>query len=147
MVRNIGNQIATSKGSVQYGVNHLASSLLLIIGHSKCGAIGAAAASEADKAKLEAPIQSELSTIGKVTGDIEGVKLNVNNQVAAADAEFADKIKEGHLVVIGAVYDFADDMKMGAGKLNIINVNGETDASKIAAALSAKPAKSEHKVH
>jgi carbonic anhydrase len=147
MVRNIGNQIATSKGSVQYGVNHLASSLLLIIGHSKCGAIGAAAASEVDKAKLEAPIQSELSTIGKVTGDIEGVKLNVNNQVAAADAEFADKIKEGHLVVIGAVYDFADDMKMGAGKLNIINVNGETDASKIAAALSAKPAKSKHKVH
>ncbi|MEI7843925.1 MAG: carbonic anhydrase [Gallionellaceae bacterium] len=144
MVRNIGNQIATSKGSVQYGVNHLASSLLLIIGHSKCGAIGAASG---DFSKLETPIQAELTTIGKVTGDIEGVKTNVNNQVAAANAEFADKIKEGHLIVIGAVYDFADDMKMGAGKLNIINVNGQTDATKIAAALSAKSVANEHKGH
>ena len=29
VVRNIGNQLATAKGSVQYGVNHLASSLLI----------------------------------------------------------------------------------------------------------------------
>lgn len=84
MIRNIGNQTATALGSVQYGVNHLNSSLLLIIGHSKCGAIAAAAASDSDKAKLEAPIQKELQTIGKVTADIEGVKANVNNQVAAA---------------------------------------------------------------
>src|SRR3989338_5450538 len=42
MVRNIGNQLATAKGSVQYGVNHLASSLLIFIGHSSCGAIKAA---------------------------------------------------------------------------------------------------------
>lgn len=137
MVRNIGNQLATSKGSVQYGINHLASSLLLIIGHSKCGAVAAASG---DFSKLEAPIQAELTTIGKVTGDIAGVKTNVNNQVAAAGIEFADKIKEGHLLVIGAVYDFSDDMKMGAGKLNIINVNGETDAAKIKAALNATAA-------
>ena len=32
MVRNIGNQLSTAKGSVQYGVNHLGSSLLLFIG-------------------------------------------------------------------------------------------------------------------
>lgn len=147
MVRNIGNQTATSLGSVQYGVNHLNSSLLLIIGHSKCGAIAAAAASDSDKAKLEAPIQKELETIGKVTGDIDGVKTNVNNQVAAAKKEFADKVKAGHLIIVGAVYDFANDMKQGAGKLNVINVNGETDAAKIAAALSAKAAASEHAHH
>lgn len=45
MIRDIGNQIATATGSVQYGVNHLNSSLLIIIGHSKCGAISAAALS------------------------------------------------------------------------------------------------------
>lgn len=144
MIRNIGNQVATAPGSVEYGVNHLGSSLVLIIGHSKCGAIAAAAASDADKAKLEAPIQKELATIGKVTADIEGVKLNVNNQVKAAMADFDEAIKEGHLVVIGAVYDFANDMKQGAGKLNIINVNGQTDAAKIQETLNGKDIGNEH---
>ena len=31
MVRDIGNQMATAEGSVEYGVNHLASSLLLLL--------------------------------------------------------------------------------------------------------------------
>lgn len=139
MVRNIGNQMATALGSVEYGVNHLNSSLLLIIGHSKCGAIAAAGG---DYSSLEPAIKKELDTIkiNKGGENIEGVKTNVNNQVAEATKEFADKVKAGHLLVIGAVYDFADDMKQGGGKLNVINVNGETDAAKVKAALSGKPA-------
>lgn len=145
MVRNIGNQLATAKGSVQYGVNHLASSLLIFIGHSSCGAIKAAAG---DYSKLEDPIKKELDTIGKVTADIAGVQTNVNNQVAAALKEFADKVKNGELLIVGAVYDFSDDMKQGAGKLNIINVNGDTDATKIKTALTtAKAAPSGHSEH
>ena len=146
MVRNIGNQIETARGSVEYGVNHLASSLLLIIGHSKCGAISAASG---DYSKLEAPIKKELDTIkiAKGVASIDGVKANVNNQVADAVKEFADKVKEGHLLVIGAVYDFADDMKQGAGKLNVINVNGETDAAKVQQALSGKASEHEHHDH
>lgn len=130
MIRNIGNQLATAKGSVQYGVNHLNSSLLLFIGHSACGAIKAA---KSDYSALESDIKRELDTItiAKEGEVIEGVKANVNNQVADALKEFADKVKHGQLLVVGAVYDFSDDMKQGAGKLNIINVNGETDAAKI----------------
>lgn len=146
MVRNIGNQMETARGSVEYGVNHLASSLLLIIGHSKCGAIAAASG---DYSKLEPPIKKELDTIkiGKGVANIDGVKANVNNQVADAMKEYADKVKEGHLLVLGAVYDFADDMKQGAGKLNVINVNGETDAAKVQAALSGKAAEHGHDHH
>ena len=143
MVRNIGNQLATAKGSVQYGVNHLGSSLLIIIGHSSCGAIKAASG---DYSTLEEPIKKELDTIGKVTANIDGVKTNVNNQVAAALKEFADKVKESELVVVGAVYDFADDMKQGAGKLNIININGETDPDKLRN-MPAPAAKAAHEHH
>ena len=130
MVRNIGNQLATAKGSVQYGVNHLASSLLIFIGHSSCGAIKAAGG---DYSTLEEPIKKELDTINiaKGSANIDGVKANVNNQVAAALKEWADQVKKGELLVVGAVYDFADDMKQGAGKLNIININGETDPAKL----------------
>ncbi|MBI5919924.1 MAG: carbonic anhydrase [Nitrosomonadales bacterium] len=135
MVRNIGNQIATAKGSVEYGINHLGSSLLLIIGHSKCGAITAASG---DYSKLEPAIKKELDTIEIKKGvvNIDGVKTNVNNQVAAAVEEYEELVKERHLVIIGAVYDFADDMKQGSGKLNLINVNGKTDPAKIQAELT-----------
>lgn len=42
VARNIGNQYVTTKGSVEYGVNVLKTPVLLIIGHSHCGAIKAA---------------------------------------------------------------------------------------------------------
>lgn len=148
MVRNIGNQLATAKGSVQYGVNHLASSLLIFVGHSSCGAIKAAGG---DYAGIEPDIKKELDTISIAKGgaNIDGVKTNVNNQVAAALKEFADKVKAGELLVVGAVYDFADDMKQGAGKLNIININGTTDTKGIQIALTAKAAggHDSHKEH
>ncbi len=146
MVRNIGNQLATSKGSVEYGVNHLASSLLIIIGHSSCGAIKAAGG---DYSGIEPDIKKELDTISIAKGaaNIDGVKTNVNNQVAAALKEFDEKVKAGHLLVVGAVYDFADDMHQGAGKLNIINVNGDTDGGKISTALSTLSAEAEHGEH
>jgi len=145
MIRNIGNQLATAKGSVQYGVNHLGSSLLLFIGHSSCGAIKAAGG---DYSTLEEPIKKELDTINitKGSANIDGVKANVNNQVAAALKEFADKVKNGELLIVGAVYDFADDMKQGAGNLNIINMNGETDPAKIRN-MPAPAAKAGHDHH
>ena len=137
MIRDIGNQIATAKGSVEYGINHLGASLLLIIGHSSCGAIKAASG---DYSGLEPAIKKELDTITikKGVANIDGVKTNVNNQVAAAPEEYAEAVKEGHLVVIGSVYDFADDMKQGAGKLNLVNVNGQTDAAKMQSELNRK---------
>ena len=145
MVRNIGNQLATAKGSVQYGVNHLGSSLLLFIGHSSCGAIKAAGG---DYSTLEEPIKKELDSINIAKGgaNIDGVKTNVNNQVAAALKEWADQVKKGELLVVGAVYDFADDMKQGAGKLNVININGETDPAKLSS-MPAPAAKAAHGHH
>ncbi|MCX7193264.1 MAG: carbonic anhydrase [Proteobacteria bacterium] len=137
MIRDIGNQIATARGSVEYGINHLGSSLLLIIGHSRCGAIAAASG---DYSGLEPAIKKELDTIkvGKGVASIDGVKTNVNNQIADAMEEYAEAVKEGHLVIVGAVYDFADDMKQGSGKLNLINVNGQTVAAKMQAELVHK---------
>ena len=145
MVRDIGNQMSTAEGSVEYGVHHLHTPILLFVGHSRCGAINAAAS---DYSKESAPIKRELDTIkiDKGGANINGVKTNVNNQVAAAMNKFAEEVKEGHLTIIGSVYDFADDMKLGAGKLNIINLNGETDPAKLRNMDQLK-AKAEHAHH
>lgn len=131
MVRNIGNQIATAEGSVEYGVYHLHTPLLLIVGHVACGAIKAASG---DYAKESPGIQRELDTLQIAKGDpgLNSVKQNVNNQVRLAMGKFEGEVMSGRLTVVGAVYDFRNEMKLGQGKLNIINVNGETDPAKIA---------------
>ena len=64
-----------------------------------------------------------------------GRQLESRERVAAfgeAIKKFEAEVKEGKLVVIGAVFDFADDLRQGVGKLSIINVNGDTEAAKLA---------------
>jgi carbonic anhydrase len=131
MVRNIGNQIASNEGSVEYGVHHLHTPLLLIVGHSACGAIKAASG---DYSKESGPIRNELDTLQVPKGDpgMSSIKLNVNNQVKHAMSKFEEEVLGGKLTVVGAVYDFKNELKQGQGKLVITNVNGETDPDKIA---------------
>lgn len=130
MVRNIGNQINTARGSVYYGINHLNTPLLLILGHTGCGAIQAASG---DYSALEPQIKEELDTIkiSKGCTNLNGVLDNIHDQVNETIKLFEDKIKTGELVVIGAVYDFRNEMGMGYGKLNIININGKTNSEAI----------------
>lgn len=139
VIRNIGNQLVTSMGSVQYGVDHLNSSLLLIIGHARCGAIAAASSDYSD---LEPAIKKELDTIAIEPGkaSIYSVRANVNNQVRAAVNTWRDKVASGELLVVGAVYDFANDMRKGAGKLNVININDEDDPAKLRNMEATRPA-------
>jgi carbonic anhydrase len=132
MVRDIGNQISTAEGSVEYGVHHLHTPLLIVVGHAACGAIKAASG---DYAKESETIKRELDSIKIAKGGdwMEGVKTNVNNQIEYAMKKFAEEIKEGKLTVVGAVYDFRNDLKQGQGRLVITNINGESDAAKVKA--------------
>lgn len=134
MVRNIGNQMTTAEGSVEYGVRHLHTPLLLIVGHAVCGAIKAATG---DYASIEPAIKNELDSLRIPKGlDVtDGVLLNVNQQVDTAMRKFSPEIKGGKLAVIGAFYDFRNDLKMGFGKLVITNINGTTDPDAIQALL------------
>jgi len=131
MIRNIGNQVSTAEGSVEYGVHHLHTPLLLIVGHVACGAIKAASS---DYSKESGPIRNELDTIQIPKGEsgLSSIKLNVNNQVRAAMNKFEEEVLKGSLTIVGAVYDFKNEMGKGQGKLNIVNVNGETDLNRIA---------------
>ncbi|MEW5769710.1 MAG: carbonic anhydrase [Pseudomonadota bacterium] len=147
MIRNIGNQISTAEGSVEYGVHHLHTPLLLIVGHVACGAIKAASG---DYSKESGPIRNELDTIQipKGEGGLSSVRLNVNNQVRQAMGKFEEEVLKGKLTIVGAVYDFRNEMGKGLGKLNIVNVNGETDAGRLARldlmqGLDAPPPKAE----
>lgn len=126
VVRNIGNQLSTAMGSVEYGVYHLKTPALLILGHVRCGAIHAAAG---DFSGESPSIRGELETLGIPPGCdwLDGVRANVNRQVASAIRRFAPEVESGALAVLGAIYDFADDLGEGQGKLVITNIQGESD--------------------
>lgn len=138
-IRNIGNQLATAEGSVEYGVHHLHTPILMFLGHSRCGAIAAVGG---NYSKESPAIKKELDTIGipKDIGNLEGVTANVHNQVSLAMIKFSEEVADGDLVVIGAVMDFADDLHQGAGKFHVININGEKDPTQLVniSALLAK---------
>lgn len=142
IVRNIGNQVSTAEGSIEYGVHHLHTPVLFIIGHSSCGAVEAAMS---DHSKLEPAIKRELETIKVVSNKPDNdeevkksVEANVNHQVSVALIKYADDIKEGRLTVIGGVYDFRNDYQKGSGRLVLVNVNGETNPAAIRKVQSFK---------
>jgi carbonic anhydrase len=149
VIRNIGNQVENAEGSVEYGVEHLRTPLLLVIGHTGCGAVKAAMG---DVSKLSGPIQKELEHIhlpkpgaGKSpeAAWAEAVIANVNNQVETALKHFGKDVQAGQLTVVGAVYDFRNDLLQGAGKLSIVNVNGNSEPERMAAFVEAVSGKKE----
>ncbi|MBS4097628.1 MAG: carbonic anhydrase [Sulfuricella sp.] len=139
MVRNIGNQLRTGEGSVEYGVHHLHTPLLIFVGHSACGAIKAASS---DYRRESPSIKRELVNIRIPKGveNMAGVKLNVNNQVATAVKKFSHEIHSQKLTVVGAIYDFRNDLGQGQGRLVITNINGSNDSDKIKTFLSMSDA-------
>ncbi len=140
-IRNIGNQISTSEGSVEYGVHHLKTPVLLILGHTGCGAVKGAMG---DFSKESAAIRRELEPMkvpkrkeGTKDDDpaqwLDGVVANVHEQVAFALATFGEEVAEGRLTVVGAVYDLRNDLKQGSGRVLLVDVNGHRDAAKVQA--------------
>ncbi|MBX9787024.1 MAG: carbonic anhydrase [Alphaproteobacteria bacterium] len=130
VARNIGNQFITTAGSIEYGVNVLKTPVLMIVGHSHCGAIKAAMG---DVASLPVDIRKEVETIDvkAAKDDKQGVIENVHYQVEKALSQFKDKVKAGHLAIVGAVYDFRNDYGYGYGQLIIVDLNGEKNPEKI----------------
>lgn len=130
-VRNIGNQVQTAYGSVEYGVEYLHTPMLIIVGHSGCGAVKAAMHDFGEKSKH---LQRELGFL-KVNPKMsltENIVKNVNNQVKLAIDDFRDLVKNGKLLVIGLVYDLHNDFKLGQGKIILVNINNETSPEALA---------------
>lgn len=130
VIRNIGNQISTAEGSIEYGVLQLKTPVLLIAGHSKCGAIGA---SLKDHNDFSPCVRAELDSLqtNKARTIEEAVIENIHKQVDYALNKFGEIVSKGELFINGLLYDFSNDYNMGHGKLMLININGEKDPKKL----------------
>ena len=133
MIRNIGNSFENTQGSIEYGVLHLKTPILIFIGHSECGAVKAALSEEIDWSELEPAIKEELQSmrknVDKTKSLIENIKLNVENQASAAADYFQKKFNEFnkdtdpklHLIILRAIYDFTNVLEKGYGRLTFLD--------------------------
>ena len=85
-------------GSVEYAVEHLGAPLVVVMGHTGCGAVSTALSHEAAGGHLKGIIDEIARAIGGETDALKAVALNVQHSCNA--------IKEGNISakVVGAVY-------------------------------------------
>jgi len=135
-IENIGNQILSSEGSVDYGILHLKTPVFLILGHSDCGAVKAfmeGYESEPISIKHELDFFKNANlNLDKNSDDFEERLLqnslkNIDYQVSIALNKYSEKIKNKELVILGAFYDLCNELNKGFGKLSILSINGKKE--------------------
>jgi SulP family sulfate permease len=134
-IQNIGNQILSTEGSVDYGIYNLKTPLLFFLGHSDCGAIkaylkGFDKETSGIKHELDflQPIISENTSIKdfeKLHAHV--IEKNLDYQVNIACKKYRDLIHSDELIVMAGFYDFRGEYGKGQGDIVIVNVNKHKD--------------------
>ena len=107
-------------GTVEYGVDHLGTPLLVVLGHTKCGAVTATVQKADVHGKLPVLVEKIQPAVEKTAaakpnlsgGDFVQAAIEANvwqavGDIMAASPMLAEKVKAGQLKVMGAMYDIA----------------------------------------
>lgn len=114
VVRVAGNVIGDhSLGSIEYAVKHLHTPLVVVMGHSSCGAIGAVASGavlEGHIATLGPAIQTAIKSVEEMEGDrvnnaSKELARQISDKIKSSEPIVADLAKEGAVKVVPAYYD------------------------------------------
>lgn len=108
VIRVAGNVLDNHQlGSIEYAFSHLDANLIIMLGHTKCGAIAAASHPHGDDIYIKYIVDDIREAIGNETDDHKATILNVKHGVKVIKDSFHDHpdIEQGQLDVIGAVYD------------------------------------------
>jgi len=147
---NIGNRVVQRtaggeavSGDVLYPIEHTGTDLVVIVGHTGCGAVTATYGALTDGVSeppgiehcidLLAPhLEEGVRTLpeGLADGDAVNhlVEYNVDRQVEAL-LDSGDV--PASVTVVGAVYDFQDVYRGGRGEIHVVNVDGRTDPGRL----------------
>ncbi len=130
VIRNAGNIISDYEiGSVEYAVQHLQTSLIVVLGYTQCGAVGAFIESkhhhqhnEDHIQKIIDYIQSEPEEVELNETDIDYYEKAINanivhavNTLKYSEPILAELIKSKKLKIVGALFDIE------TGEVKVIN--------------------------
>jgi carbonic anhydrase len=120
-VRVAGNVVGDSEiGSMEYAVAHLGVPLLVIMGHSQCGAVQAAVGQGDHSVRISKLIEKIAPAVSKtVTANADLTDRDLLNEVARTNVSqqiddlfghseiVRDAVEAGHVLVVGAFYDIS----------------------------------------
>lgn len=113
IIRVAGNVVdSCALGSIEYGVEHLHTPLLVILGHEKCGAVTAACKNVCENNSIDRVIERIKPAICKVGSEnveytIEENVRCVKEYVMASSRAVKELTENGKLKIIGMKYSFA----------------------------------------
>ena len=128
IIRVAGNVASTDEiGSAEYGVDHLGTPVLMVLGHSKCGAVTAVATGAELHGSIPALVKNIKPAVDKAKqknpsaqGDAivsEAITQNVWQSVEdllKKSPMSRNRAKQGKVIVVGALYDIE------TGKINVL---------------------------
>ena len=114
VIRTAGEVLESAAlGSIEYAVEHLGSSLVMVLGHERCGAVGAAVAGAKEPGHIAAVLEAIEPAVEKTkskSGDpvenaVRAQALDVAKQLEEAKPILAGRVKSGTLKIVAARYD------------------------------------------
>jgi carbonic anhydrase len=126
VIRNAGNILDdTVIGTLEYAVEHLAVPLIVVLGHTQCGAITAAVQEVEANGHLShilALLQPAVAASKRLTGNpvLNAVTSNVKlivNQLSKSLPHLKTMVEKGKIVIQGAVYH------LDSGQVEILEVS------------------------
>ena len=105
VIRVAGNVLDRHQlGSVEYAAAHLGCKLIVVLGHTGCGAVGAALSGGGD-GFVQYITDDITEAIGDERDPYEASCLNVRHAVGILNREFEQHPEVGKAVIEGALYD------------------------------------------
>lgn len=103
-------------GSIEYAAEHLGTGLIVVLGHERCGAVGAAVAGGEAPGHLSALVDAIAPAVAAARGEPGDLGENamrmhaslVAKSLAASEPILAERVREGKLKVVAARYDLDD---------------------------------------
>ena len=114
VIRTAGNVVSDFEiGSVEYGAEHLGSPLVLVLGHTSCGAVTAATEGGEAGGKIQSIVDEITPSVQKAKNEgaedvlstaIEFNVMNSVNKILSSDI-IKELVEEEKVKIIGGVYD------------------------------------------
>ena len=126
-IKNAGNRVYGSETSVLYGITHLKTPLVVILGHTDCGALKLCL-SNIELAKNKFPeiakiiLNNDLLNFSDDEKLLALAELNVDEQISylLSFKEVSELVKKGEVSILGCIYE----NKIVTGKrFRVISVN------------------------
>ncbi len=147
VIRVAGNVARTDEaGSIEYGVDHLGTPLLVVLGHTRCGAVTAVTKGEQVHGNIPPLVSNIAPAVAKVKAkqpdlaDSALVSAVIHENVWQAIEDLfkssevvRNKAKDGSVRVVGAMYDIT------SGKVDWLGPHPEQDKLIAAASGAAQP--------